>query len=70
MVWFWIGLSAVGLVAFGTWRSRRARQIHGDRTVRSGGATYAPRDAMSASASAQTQAEVQRNRGDQQLMGF
>lgn len=69
MVWFWIGVLAV-VVALGVWSSRRAKRIHGDRTVRSGGAHYAGRDAMSASASAQTQAEIQGNRGDQQLMGM
>lgn len=69
MVWFWVGAAVVIVLVIAVWRSRRARRIHGGRGVRSRGALYARREAMSEGGSAQTRSEMLANRGDQQLMG-
>lgn len=69
MVWFWVGVGVVVVLAIAVWRSRRARRIHEGRGVRSQGALYARREALSEGGSAQTRSEMLANRGDQQLMG-
>jgi hypothetical protein len=64
MFWLWVAVALVALLSLAAWSSHRAKRVHGDRTVRSGG-----RSADAGDARVQFEAGHQANRGDQQVTG-
>jgi hypothetical protein len=66
MFWLWVAVVLAALLALIAWSSRRAKRIHGDSAVRSGGPLGS---SDSGNARVQFEAGHQANRGDQQAMG-
>ena len=69
MFWFWVGVALVIVLALAAWSTKRAKGIHGDRAVRTQGASSGPREGLSQGDTARANSEIQTNRGDQQVMG-